>query len=467
MKLAILLRRVVITITSLSVAFTLIALLVNLAVFDEDLKPEVTRIQQPAQTLPTEGNAYFAIWGMGATDDQDIVKTGVRLIKRLRQNREASGLDALETEDYVEILGAINLDEEWMANYYCNSRTQYGCLAKIRADLHAAPITGQRLLLMLDRHKYVLQIPTFRSLGESSFVSPVPPFGTMMKLSQLRLASLYDSGSPAEFLAQLAVDIRFWRMLLEQGSGLLDKMVGVAGIWTDVQYLSEYLTARELSQDETQIAMSLLKPLTRNELNIGDAFEAEQRTLFQVLTTTYGKESLRAFGPLVTNWLIQTNATQNSYYQNITRPMLRLSALSEAEFTAQERTREQQNKGIRRPYGRDAMTANWPTGLYNLSGKILLAKMLGYPENYIARVHDVNSMIDLVRFQLSLQSKDVAEDLQSPEDFPASPDTAGLLSSGALARKGLTFEPEGGWLQFDCLDKSSLCQIKLYSEKTN
>jgi len=52
MKLAILLRRVVIIIVSLSVAFTLIALLVNLSVFDEDLKPEVTRILQPAQTPP-------------------------------------------------------------------------------------------------------------------------------------------------------------------------------------------------------------------------------------------------------------------------------------------------------------------------------------------------------------------------------------------------------------------------------
>ena len=140
MKLAILLRRVVITIVSLSVAFILIALLVNLSVFDEDLRPEVVRILQPVQTPSNDGNAYFAIWGIGATADKDIVAAGVRLVKRLSLNREASGLDTLKPEDYAEILGTTSLDEEWLANYYCNSRTQYGCLAKIRAEIGRAHV---------------------------------------------------------------------------------------------------------------------------------------------------------------------------------------------------------------------------------------------------------------------------------------------------------------------------------------
>ena len=61
-------------------------------------------------------------------------------------------------------------------------------------------------------------------------------------------------------------------MMLAQGSELIDKMFAIAGIWTDVQFLSEYLTAHDLSGDDLRLAMSLLAPLSANELNLEDAF---------------------------------------------------------------------------------------------------------------------------------------------------------------------------------------------------
>ena len=88
MKFSILLRRMALTLVSLAIAFILTALLVNLSVFDEDLKPEVASILQPVQVPPHEDNAYFAIWGMIATADKDVVETGVRLVERYQHNQE-------------------------------------------------------------------------------------------------------------------------------------------------------------------------------------------------------------------------------------------------------------------------------------------------------------------------------------------------------------------------------------------
>ena len=452
MKFSIMLRRVVMILVSLAIVFILTALLVNLSVFDEDLRPEVTNILQPVQTPPHEDNAYFAIWGMAATSDKEIVETGVRLVERYHHNREKNGLDTLTTEDYVEILGATNLDAEWKKNYqFCNPRTKYGCLAELRTELQSTPVTDQRLLLMLERHERMLYMSTFRNQSISSFLSPLPAYGTAMKLSQIKLASLYESDTPSDFLKQLAVDIQFWKMLLEQGSELIDKMVGVAGIWADVQHLSEYLTTHELSEDETRLVMSLLTPLTRDELDIGEAFKSEQRTLFLPLTSP-NVYTLPGLIPAVANWLTQTNATQNSYYQHVTAPMLRLSSLSEAEFAAY--IREQ-------PSGRhsvDDMITIWPGSLYNLGGKILLAQLLGSPADYIARVHDVNNMIGLVKLQLSLQ----AEEAVPLESVLSELNSASPQSSEVLAGKALKYDAGEGWLQFDCLDKPSLCRIKLF-----
>lgn len=452
MKFSILLRRVAMTIVSLAIVFILTTLLVNLSVFDEDLGPEVTSILQPVQTPPYENNAYFAIWGMTAADEKEIVETGARLVERYHHNREKNGLDALTTEDYAEILGATNLEEEWKKNYqYCNPRTKYGCLAELRTELRSTPITSQRLLLMLERHEHILNMSIYKKSGRNSFQSPLPAYGTAMKLSQIKLAILYDSDTSSDFLKQLAVDIQFWKMLLEQGSELIDKMVGVAGIWADVQHLSEYLTTHELSEDETRLVMSLLTPLTKDELDIGEAFKSEQRALFLPLTNP-NVYTLPGLTPAVANWLTQTNATQNSFYQHITAPMLRLSSLTEAEFA--KHIREQ-------PTGRNAvddMITIWPGSLYNLGGKILLAQLLGSPADYIARVHDVNNMISLVKLQLSLQ----AEEAVPLESVLSELNSANPQSSEVLAGRALKYDAGEGWLQFDCLDKPSLCGIKLF-----
>ena len=458
MKSSKLFRRIVITVVMLPIAFLLIAWLVNLSFFDEDLNPDVASILQPVQRPPHEGNAYFAAWGISATADKDMIESGVRLVERYHDNGAKSGLDTLTPDDFVDILGAADLDEAWLSDYSCTARTSYGCLANARRNLQKGSVTSSRSQLMLARHQQILQMQFFKNWGRSSFTSPIPPYWTVLKLSQLKLASLSDSNLQSEFLQQLQLDMQFWKMMLVQGSELIDKMFGIAGIWTDVQFLSEYLTTHDLSGDDLRLARSLLAPLTANELNLADAFIFEQRTLY--LSLDKDGHSLSDFGPLVSPWLIQVNATSNSYYKHVIEPVVYLSGLTGAEFFEQTPMREQRNRSKSNAHGRDAvdaMTTVWPGTLYNLGGKVLLSKLLGYPADYIARVHDLNSMISLVGLQLSMQ---VAE-IDTGADILKEVASAGSGMNTLLAGKGLSFDPADGWLQFDCLYERSFCKIKL------
>ncbi len=279
MKSSKLFRRVVITVVMLPIAFLLIAWLVNLSLFDEDLNSDLASILQPVQRPPLEGNAYFAMWGISATADKDMIESGVRLVERYRDKLAKSGLATLSEDDFVEILGAVDLDKAWLSDYTCLACTNYGCLASTRRSLQNGSIDSRRSQLILARHQQILQMQFFENWMVSSFTSPIPPYWTFLRLSQLKLAGLSDSNLRSDFLQQLQLDIQFWKMMLVQGSEVIDKMFAIAGIWTVVQFLSEYLTTHDLSGDDLRLAMSLLAPLTANELNLADAFKSEQRTL--------------------------------------------------------------------------------------------------------------------------------------------------------------------------------------------
>lgn len=456
MKNSSLISRVAIILIVLFAAFIFTAALVNLSIFDEDLRPEVSKLLQPPQISEPRENAYTAIWGINTAADKDIIDSGKRLVERYHSNREKQGLDGLTPQDFFKILGSTNETEEWLKSFNCSSRTQPDCVSAIRANLQSTAVDSQGAQLLSIRHQNILQMSEFVNWGNSTFAptTSMPSYATMMNLSQYKLAGLFDDNSATAFLEQLALDMQFWRMVLDQGSDLIDKMVGIAGVWNDLQFLSEYMATYELQPGDVDLVMSILEPLSKNELNLEDAFKSEQRNLSRTLAR--GNQSLAAFGPLVSDWLIQTNATQNSYYQNVTGPIIELSRLSEKEFAAQTHT----NDGSRKPQGRDAVDAMitiWPGTLYNLGGKVFLSKMLGYPADYIARVHDLNSMISLIKLQLYLKSTGV----ENTGQVLSTLSSHNIQLSEELAGKDVRFDSNEGWLQFDCLYKRSICRIRL------
>ena len=83
---------------------------------------------------------------------------------------------------------------------------------------------------------------------------------------------------------------------------------------------------------------------------------------------------------------------------------------------------------------------------------MLLNISIWSPTDYIARVHDLNGMISLVKLQLQL--KDSAKDAVSS-----------LINQSAIKNpytgKAMDYDAENNWLGFDCLGKSAQCRVKL------
>jgi len=448
MKYLMSIRKVLFPLLGLLGIFVVIVLTMNMSVFDEELNTEIVDIMQP-RPMPAENeNAYFAIWGLAASSDKEMISAGIELINRYFMNRDKNGRDEIFPEDYDEVFGGQDFDKEWLDTYSrCSSRTEYGCLLKMSAQLESTPITSERLEVMLSRYTQIVQMTKFQQINHTSIATPLPAYSAVLRLNQIKLAQLYNLELYELFIEQVEVDLEFWKMVLVQGNTLIDKMIAVASIWTDIQYLSEFIRTKSPSIELQEKVVQLLEPLTREELDISDAFITEATMMYRYVSNITQEEMETVFGLklLPINLLLQPNTTSNSHYENFLKPIVRLSKQSKSQFyQAIELDLIDLNK---------AFDVNFNlSNLYNLGGKLLLNFGIWSPTDYIARVHDLNAMTSLVRLQLQL--KDV------PEHSVESAINASTIKS-PYTNKAMNFDKENNWLGFDCLGKSAHCKIKL------
>ena len=449
MNIAFSIPKALLGIVAVVILFITITLVINLSVFDEEPSPAVVKIMQPNPISITPDNLYFSMLGISAAADENIAEAGMRLIERYRINRDENGLDTITQEDYVEILGSDSFDKEWQEQYpICASRREQDCLAQLSDQIKNSPVEDKRLLLMLKRFDRLVNMPNFKDIGDMSVGTPIPPFATLRRLSRIKLVSLYNQGDSLEFLNQIEIDIQFWKKILIDGNMLMTKMVAVALIWDDLQYLSEFMLEHEVTREEQTIIASLLSPLTVQELDISESFIFEVRSWYPQLSNIKAEDLEFAFGSSAgaMSLLIQPNATNNKHYRLFIKPIIHLSKLPMKDFYEAVKTKPYNyNKNLQFNFSLSS--------LYNLGGKLLLPLSIWEPSDYIARVHDLNGMINLVKLQLTLKSVDT-------RSVEAAIENSDLTNP--YTDKPMNYDKENNWLGFECLDKSSVCQIKIW-----
>lgn len=417
--------------------FICTVIVANLSLFDERLNPKITAINQANPQNSVDGNAYYAIMGITAVADKKIADAGRELLERYKQNRKNDD-DSLNQNDYTEILGGD--DKSWQNKYgdYLGCSKKHGCLIRLSEQLKSMPINDTRLTLMLQRYDSIIRMPNFSNFNDITVGTPMPEYGVFLKLSQLKLASLYNFELKSTFLSQIKTNFEFWKMLLVDSEMLLDKMVALRGIRNDLHYLSEYIQNNEISEQQFSFINSFLKPMTKAELDISESFTSESRTIFKWIdsidSTTFNFDAL----------LLQANASKNSYYKYFTEPLIKLSQLSVKDFVKE--------LGHQESLQIESLLGFSPSSLYNYSGKALVTENFCNCWNYIARGHDFNNIINLVKLQLNLKKLGL-EDIQQA-----------VLNSKIInpyTDKAYNFDRNGNWLQFDCLETSSKCQVKL------
>ena len=428
------------------------AVVINFSWFDEPLNPEIERLIEP-QPVSMEDNAYPLIYGFPAADSIDARAAGLAVIDRLRERYREGRPIGLSEEEMEAILGGTGFDESWQADFEslsCNSRLALDCAGPLIAEVDSGSTLPPRLRILLQRYEQILSAGHFAENQEFDSSTPIPPYGLVMAVGRIRLARLFNGESTAEFLASATQDIAFWRTVLRDGQSLIAKMVALAGIRNDLEFISAAMRERDLDEGETQWIERNLRPLTSDERDIGESFLADFR--IGLLS-----KKLFVYMPTEPSWLtrllLQENATVNEFYTKIVTPT-RLRALLDAEAFYRQNAYERLSYRNRANY----RVRVFPPQLYNLGGKLLVNQIAGTfnVQDYISRVHDIDGRIALVLLQTEIE--------RSPGR------TAQAVVSASALRNPYTHEPmdydaANGTIGFDCVAENSndVCAVVIGS----
>ncbi len=403
----------------------------NLEYFDEELSPEVSQILAPITMPADQDNAYIAVWGLAAANDKDMIQSGRALIQRYRSNRDTEGRDELTEAEIREILNNDGLDKSWQAKIgKCHYREHLDCTAKLAEQIAREPIANPRLDVLMARYQQIKSLNNYQHMPDVTFASLLTRYGPLLSVSKLSLANALNSLDPDDFIENLNSELTFWRMLLSQGDTILDKTIANVGYRNSLAATSSFLSTKpKLSKTSVQQLKRLLAPLSQDELDISEAFAFEGR-------------ASAAFLLELNNWLVQPNATLNAFHECSIAPFQELGKLDTEQFAHIFK-----NKNSASVCFENTLSISFST-LYNIGGKPMITGSSIGGLDYLARIHDLNGMIGLVGLELSL-----LVDKATAEQW--------LKDNQTLLGHRIRFDNSSNILEFDCLEPSSTCKIKL------
>ncbi len=425
----------------------------NFSMFDEQLSDDVKAVLEPRAQLDKSNNVFYALWGLSAANEKNFMVAGQKLVERYLENKNRTGSDALSDNDYLEIMGGNDFDEQWLKIVEnCTARVSLACTERLAEKIKAKPIESERLTTLLHRYNLTLELDDYQALDNYTFTSPLPPYGVMMRVRQVYLAKAILLESPDAVIKALEKDITFWRMMLRKGDSLIDKMIAIASLWGNTQAVSDYLRkSPSLSSDQLISLEGLLLPLSNEERDISEAFLFEELAFYNTLVSVDSNELASLSGsasPMF--WFLLPNATINDYHQFFVKKLQALNKMPAAEF-AQVIKAAENNQEHCCFNEVDSLISGSPKSLYNIGGKLLLSTIVFNAHDYIARVHDLDGVISLVRMQLALKKTDM-----STEEFINRSTVTSPYNETAI-----NLDRETQLLSFKCLDKGSLCEVKI------
>jgi len=371
----------------------LLVLIVNLSWFDEPLLPELASLRTP-QLVSMDDNAYVFAFGFLAADERAPRVAGQEIVQALRERYERGQRIALGPEEVAVILGGSDLEATWQTKFkslVCNARVYMDCAERLIAEVAQTDSQHPRLSILLDRYDKFLRQTRFEENGERDAYTPFPPYRQLRDVGRLRLAISYRDESTLEFLEKTAGDFESWVTILRESEALATKMVSLAGIQDDLDFVSTLMRNRPLGDDDLHLIDRFLRPFTSEESDIGEAFVSEAR--IALLSEPHPMITRSSW---ITRLMLQENAALNEEYLAVFVPMRLRASLSAREYYRQ-RAYERLPYHIR----------TFPPPLFNLGGKLALRSSVWFPDAqlYLARVHDQNGRISLVSLQAEIEQR--------------------------------------------------------------
>jgi len=436
------LKRTFLYLLALLLFIFILMVIINLPAFDEELLPEVQAIKEIKAQPYSVNNAYPAILALNSASGPSLKQATKTIRDHLNQQIAENGLDYLNQEDYQRLIGKGH-DNSWKNIYYnCKSRTEKNCMASLIEDVANQPISDERLKAQLKRYADLIKMTDYQDATQIEFNAPYVAFGSLQQIKRLFLADAYINHSTDEYLKTWRQDMNFWRMVLADNHILITRMVAIASVFNSINSLSTAINQGALSPQQLSELQRQIKTLSKKELDMGTTFDYEFKYGMRFLEMA---ETERKVGNLIENMFYQPNATTNLHYEFATRPLKQVSALSSVEYY-QHVTGENNAVKFTSPF-------NWSlTTLYNPLGKQFISYAIPAYNDYVARAHDLNGMMLLLKLQIeiALSPNQPVEQVITQSKY-----------TNPYTLEPMDYNSETHSIYFECMDKYSVCELSL------
>jgi hypothetical protein len=418
---------------------------------DEALLAEAAAALQepPAASIAPADNLFFNLLGFSSSEGSDQNLEGQRIFG-LYQQAAAKPHTEAELYDVYKLAGVKTLEFVGNRQQLCSLGVDpgpYRCIAAVAANRAAWEKALGDNDSLLKRYRQLPEQVRYRNLFPPDQLGPAQRWSNPAAAKRLLLASWalsVDRGELDPVIAEAVKDTAFWRAFLGlQNLTLVDKMMAVAMVRSDLLFIGELLHSRPLSPQQYEAVGKVLAPLDTGEKSMKPAFDAEFRfavtTLKQYVSRSALRDRMHSGAPLgerlldvLTYVAYQPNATANRIYRG-DHPAAWMGEYSCNELRSDSRAADAITKLSFRDY------------LYNPSGNILA--VIGIPSftGYVGRICDLEGLRRVVALQLNLHDNAVPESqipayLEKAGAGYADPYTLKPMQWSAPAH-GLSFKP--------------------------
>lgn len=415
-----------------------IAVIVNLSVFDEELLPEVQAIKD-LQAKPYQAdNAYPALIAMSYYPDEPYQSATKKIRERLNQNISTNGQDFLTTHDQ-ESLKSLEVDDSQLTDISrCNTRKEKNCIKKYLSKLDAQTSFNQDTQTLINRYIQLINYTHFSEATQSKFNSPLPPLSTPLRAQRVFLINQWLE-SKTNFVPLIIKDLNFWRMMLKNNSLLITKMISNAAIHNDIQILAYAIHSGGLNHSELIELNNQITGLSQKEKGLYPTLQSEMKGSMGFLDA-YKNKNQDFIGKL----LYQPQATLNLHYIANIKPLKNIDELDNRNFY----------QSLLSDSWPEKPSLKSPISLYNPTGKLFLNTYFGPPiyHDYFARMHDLDAMLTLLNLRIELA-------LNNDQNISAVVNNS--IYKNPYTPEPFDYDSETNTISFECLDKTSVCEIAL------
>jgi len=383
-------------------AGAVIVVLVNLR--DEDLAPEaqaLAEFHRPA--VPDAQNAYLVMVGFDAPAGSDPISAGAKIVK---ENEVVARSDPTGATRAAKLGSATaagpgdgRLPFVGDTAALCDPIDK-PCLQPPFEDAEKIRAMAEANAELIARYLALQRMPAYANTSYPDLLQPIAPAGWNAAWRVLLAQAAIDarSGKDERALAFLAGDMAFWRRVLAEGSGLVDEMIAVRRLTSDLALLSEFFWLPSFDVHTHQALLrQMLTPLTPAERNAAKMFRREYEWASMLLAANHEE------------------VTRSGDLDSLNRQLARLFYKKQASLNQSARLYGGlQALGSHPPAdfavlkGKLDGEARWMsepgiTWLYNPIGKTLVGIAIPAYSDFVARVFDLAAYVQLVRAQLEVQ----------------------------------------------------------------